>query len=380
MTYKLAVANIPMSGAKGGIRINPRNYSRREMEQVTRRYTMELAQKGMLGAGIDVPAPDMGTGQQEMAWMMDTYKTLYGSNDLNAEACCTGKPALLGGIEGRNEATGLGVYLGVKRMFKIDAWKDMMGFHQNETMEGKSVIVQGFGNVGSYAALHFHRNNTKVIALIEHNGAIHNPDGLDIPEAMRYFQEKKTLLGFPGATSQEAEEPMKYMEMKCDILIPAAIEKSINKSNMERIDTKIIGEGGNGPTTYAANQHLTDRGVFFIPDFILNGGGVTVSYFEWLKNLQHVTPGLLTRRWEHEKSLQLLRVLAREDLISKYKEDLRGPSEFVIVTTALEEVMAGCIQSVWKLSHDRNLPFRTAAFVQAIEKVATYYEVLGFTI
>ena len=265
-------------------------------------------------------------------------------------------------------------------MFKIDSWKDMMGFHSNETPENKTVVIQGFGNVGSYSAYHFHTNNSKVIAVIEHDCAIHNPDGLDVPELMAYFKENRTLVGFPGAVSTETEDPQKYMEIKCDILIPAAIEKSINKSNMERIDTKIIGEAGNGPTTYAADHHLTDRGVFFIPDFILNGGGVTVSYFEWLKNLQHVTPGLLTRRWEHEKSLQLLRVLSREDLIVKHKEELRGPSEFTIVTTALEEVMAGTIQKVWKLSNERNLPYRTAAFVQAIEKVATYYEILGFTI
>ena len=241
-------------------------------------------------------------------------------------------------------------------------------------------MVQGFGNVGSFAAYHFHQNKSKVIAVIEHNGSVHNPDGLDIPELMAYFKENKTLLGYPGASSQEAENPQKYMEIKCDILVPAAMEKSIHKGNMERIDTKIIAEGANGPTTYAANSYLNDRGIFFVPDFILNGGGVTVSYFEWLKNLQHVTPGLLTRRWEHEKSLQLLRVLAREDLIVKYKEQLRGPSEFAIVTTALEEVMAGTITSVWKLSLERNLPYRVAAFVQAIEKVASYYEALGFTI
>lgn len=275
-SYKCAVVDVPFGGAKGGVKIDPRKYTPEELERIMRRYTMELVQKTMIGPGIDVPAPDAGTGPQTMAWLMDTYKMMVPA-DVNAYAVVTGKPLFLGGVRGRNEATGLGVFYGVRAFLRFPEVQQKTGL--TPEMEGKRVVVQGFGNVGLWSAKFFHSHGSKVIAVGEWDSYVVNEDGIDI-EALRVYKDKnKSFKGFPGGTVF-TEDPKKVLEIECDILIPAALERVINKSNVANIKAKVIGEAANGPTTPGADEALLKRGVVIIPDLLLNAGGVTVSYFE----------------------------------------------------------------------------------------------------
>ena len=294
MTYKLAVADIPFGGAKGGIRFNPRNYSRGEIERATRRYTLELAKKGFIGASIDVPGPDMGTDQQVMTWMKDTYQNIYGDKDVNAEGCVTGKFLRHGGIQGRNESTGLGVYYGIREMLNNDDFCAKAKLAKG--IDGKTFVIQGFGAVGSWAAKFLSKDGGKVTAIVEWDCAISNKNGFNVDEVIQWKDSNKTLKNFPGAEKTEVTNPAKYMELPCDVLIPAAVERSIHKFNAKNLQCKVVAEGANGPTTVFGEEICEEKGIVNIPDLILNGGGVTVSYFEWLKNLQHVSAGKLTRR------------------------------------------------------------------------------------
>lgn len=298
MTFKLAVHDIPYGGAKGGIRIDPRKYSERELERATRRYTVELAKKGFIGAAIDVPGPDMGTNQQTMTWMKDTYMTLFGEKDINAEACTTGKYVSQGGIEGRVESTGLGVYYGLRELMDDKVFMDKVGLSVG--IKGKTFGVQGFGNVGEWASKFIHNDGGLIEVIVEWDCAIYKKGGFDINDVIAWKNEHKTLKNYPKVTEVTIDNPMSFMTKKVDVLIPAAVEKSVNKSNADSIQCKILAEAANGPTTVAAEDILRKKGVMILPDMILNGGGVTVSYFEWLKNLQHVNPGRLTKRWEEK--------------------------------------------------------------------------------
>mmetsp|Transcript_14420 Transcript_14420/g.28478 ORF Transcript_14420/g.28478 Transcript_14420/m.28478 type:complete len:421 (+) Transcript_14420:244-1506(+) len=282
MTYKCAVVNVPFGGAKGGVAIDPKKYSVMELERITRRYTVELHKYGFLGPGIDVPAPDMGTGPREMSWMKDTYTMLYGQSDLAAAGVVTGKPLNGGGIDGRTEATGLGVYMATKEFLESDFFCTKHSFSPG--VPGKSVIVQGFGNVGFWAAKFFSEAGAQVVGVVEFNSAVYKSSGLDIDKLQEYRKETGTLEGFPGAEkSCGAAEAPSFMEFECDILVPAALEKSINRSNAPNIKAKIIAEGANGPTTPAAEEMLIAKGSVVLPDMLMNAGGVIVSYFERLQ-------------------------------------------------------------------------------------------------
>jgi glutamate dehydrogenase (NAD(P)+) len=296
MTLKLSVHNVPYGGAKGGVKVDPKKYSERELMRITRRYTLELAKKNFIGAGIDVPGPDLGTNEAIMNCMKDTYATLYGEKDVNAVACVTGKSVAQGGIEGRTESTGLGVFYGIREVLNHPILAEKYGYSLG--VEGKTFIVQGFGNVGFYASKFLTQAGAKLIGVVEWNSSVFNPDGIDPEDLIQYKNQHKTLAGYQRATEcyDNKQDYLHVMHKQCDILIPAAVERSVHKVNADKLNCKILAEAANGPTTFAANDILEKKGVLILPDLVLNAGGVTVSYFEWLKNLEHKQLGLLIRR------------------------------------------------------------------------------------
>ena len=295
MTLKLSVHNVPYGGAKGGVKIDPKKYSQNELLRVTRRYTLELAKKNFIGAGIDVPGPDLGTGEWTMNCMKDTYATLYGEKDVNSVGCVTGKSVAQGGIDGRQESTGLGVYYGIREAVNNPYLAEKHGFSVG--IKDKTFIVQGFGNVGYWASKFMTESGAKLVGVVEWNSAVYNPEGINPDDLMSYKNKNKTLAGYTKAQSvSEEEDFLAVMHNPCDILIPAAVERSIHVGNAEKLQCKILGEAANGPTTVNADNILTEKNILVIPDLVLNAGGVTVSYFEWLKNLEHKQLGLLIRR------------------------------------------------------------------------------------
>lgn len=296
MTFKLAIADVPFGGAKGGVQIDPRKYSQAELERITRRYTMELTKKGFIGPQIDCLGPDMGTNEQTMTWIMDTYKSMVGEQNINAEGCATGKFINQGGIAGRAESTGLGVYYCIRTLLNEDSFikKSLL---KTKGLADKTFNIQGFGAVGYWAGKFIQKDGGKVTTIIEYNSAIHNPDGIDVDDAKNYFMKNGTFDGYTKASEQELLDPLSYLTKECDILIPAAVEKSVHINNADQLQCKIVLEGANGPTTFMGEEALMKRGIIVVPDMLANGGGVTCSYFEWLKNLEHVSPGRMTKKY-----------------------------------------------------------------------------------
>jgi glutamate dehydrogenase (NAD(P)+) len=378
MTYKCAIVNVPFGGAKGGIKISPRSLSAYELEKITRRYTSELVKKNFIGPGIDVPAPDYGTGEREMAWIVDTYQSLK-PGEIDAAGCVTGKPISLGGVRGRKEATGLGVFFGIREVCLMEDQMKKLGLTVG--VQDKKVIVQGLGNVGYYTSKFFREGGAKVIAIAEFEGAIYNADGLNEEDVFQHRKKTGSILNFPGATN--IANSADALEMECDILIPAALENVIDKNNAPRIKAKIIGEAANGPLTPEADEILTNNGILVIPDMYLNAGGVTVSYFEWLKNLSHVRYGRLEKRFTENANIHILHQI--EELTGKKvteseKEIIaHGPDEIDLVNSGLEETMINAtkeIMDIWK-ANPAIPDMRTAAYVCAINKVGTSYAELG---
>lgn len=379
MTYKCAIVNVPFGGGKGGIKINPRNYSAYELEKITRRYTAELVKKNFIGPGIDVPAPDYGTGEREMAWIVDTYTSLN-PGDIDGLGCVTGKPITQGGVRGRKEATGLGVFYGIREVFSMPEVMNKIGLSIG--LAGKTVVVQGLGNVGYHSAKFFReKGKSKVIAIAEYEGAIYNPEGLNEDEVFLHRKATGSILNFPGATN--LENSLDALELECDILIPAALENVINAGNAERVKAKVIGEAANGPCTPEADEIFIKNGVIVVPDMYLNAGGVTVSYFEWLKNLSHVRYGRLEKRFTENLNTLILQQM--EDLTGKKVDSesrqliMHGADEVDLVHSGLEETMISAtreIVDVWQ-NHPSIPDMRTAAYVVAINKVANAYNELG---
>jgi glutamate dehydrogenase (NAD(P)+) len=378
MTYKCAIVNVPFGGAKGGIKISPRTLSPYELEKITRRYTSELVKKNFIGPGIDVPAPDYGTGEREMAWIVDTYQSLK-PGEIDAAGCVTGKPISLGGVRGRKEATGLGVFYGVREVCLMPDVMAKVGLTVG--IENKNVIVQGLGNVGYYTAKFFREHGAKVIAIAEYEGAIYCKDGLNEEDVFQHRKATGSILNFPGATN--IEKSSDALEMDCDILIPAALENVIDGNNAPRIKAKIIGEAANGPLTPEADDIFAKKGVLVIPDMYLNAGGVTVSYFEWLKNLSHVRYGRLEKRFTENANMQILKQI--EDLTGKQVTNAEklviahGPDEIDLVHSGLEETMITATKEIMEIwNANPTIPdMRTAAYVCAINKVGTSYAELG---
>lgn len=377
MTYKCALVDVPFGGAKGGIKINSKKLSVKTLEKITRRYTFELAQKNFIGPGLDVPAPDMGTGAREMSWIMDTYSSF--KPGLNSVACVTGKPVKQGGVRGRTEATGRGVYYGLKEICSHE--EDMKELGLTPGIKGKKVIVQGFGNVGYYAAEIMHDNGVIIVGIAEYEGAIYNSNGLDPRKVMKHRKSTKSILGYENS-EKEFTNSLECLEAEADIVVPAAIEGVINGENAGRIQAKIIGEGANGPVTPEGSKILLDKGCMVVPDMYLNAGGVTVSYFEWLKNLSHVRFGRMNKRFNENSFAGIINVVENftgKRLSTEQKDVItNGGDEVDIVYSGLEETMIGAYNQIREKKKQLGVrDLRTAAFAVSIEKISDAYNSLG---
>jgi glutamate dehydrogenase (NAD(P)+) len=378
MTYKCTIVDVPFGGAKGGIKIDPKKYSPFELEKITRRYTSELIRKKFIGPGTDVPAPDYGTGEREMSWILDTYTAMH-PGEIDAAGCVTGKPISQGGVRGRREATGLGVFFGIREVCNMPDIMKKLDLPIG--VEGKKVIVQGLGNVGYHSAKFFQDAGAKIIALAEYEGAIWSQEGLDVDAVFQHRKKTGSILNYPGANNFAKSGDA--LEMECDILIPAALENVIDGKNAPNVKAKLIGEAANGPLTPEADEVFSKKGIIVVPDMYLNAGGVTVSYFEWLKNLSHVRYGRLEKRFTENMNTHILGQI--EELSGKKVKGpsrdmiLHGPDEVDLVYSGLEETMINAtreIMETWKENPD--IPdMRTAAYVVAINKVATAYAELG---
>jgi len=376
MTYKCSIVSVPYAGSKGALKIDPKKYSIQELEHITRRFAQELDKRGLLGPGINVPAPDMGTGQRMMSWIADEYQKLHPS-DINAQGCVTGKPVHFGGVEGRVEATGRGVQFGLQEFFRNP--DDVHSAKLEGSLTGKKIIVQGLGNVGYHAAKFLQEEDGAcIIAIIERDGAIINESGLDVEEVSKYKSEYGKVEGFPD--SKFVKNGKDVLEHSCDILIPAAMEGVITQENAPRIQAKVIAEAANGPVTYEGDQILNEKGTFIIPDAFLNAGGVTVSYFEWLKNLSHVRFGRMDRRFIEAQGQKIIEAI--ESGIGKSLDQtaknklLEGPSELDLVRSGLEDTMRVAYAEVkeQQLSNSKINDRRTAAYALAISKISDIYE------
>ncbi len=379
MTYKCAMVDIPFGGAKGAIKIEKDRYSDRELERIIRRYTYELIQKNCIGPGLDVPGPDMGVGEREIAWMADTYMGLS-QGDHAAAGAVTGKPVSQGGVRGRVEATGRGVYFGVREAVSIA--EDMEPLGLSAGLDGKTMVVQGLGNVGYHAAKFLGADGVKLVGVIEREGAIYDPAGLDVELLFQHRAEGGSLLDLDASESIEGgREGARGLEWECDILLPAALESVILPENAPQIRAKIIAEGANGPTTADGDEILNQRGVLQLPDMFLNAGGVTVSYFEWIKNLTHLRFGRMERRFEAASNDRILRAV--EDLTGKrfngqvFEKIAVGADEEDLVNSGLEETMINGYHEMRDIARSRDTDLRTAAFIAAIQKVALAYQERG---
>lgn len=375
MTWKCALVDVPFGGGKGGIVVDPKTVNLHTLEKITRSYTIELIKRNFIGPGIDVPAPDMGTGAREMAWIVDTFRN-FNPSEVAGQGCVTGKPIELGGIDGRTEATGLGVFFGVRELLKRPYLIAPLGLEPG--LKGKRVIVQGFGNVGFYSAKYFREAGCKVTCIVEYNGYVHNENGLDIDALKQYHLANGTIIGFPGGTSV-TEDPRSGIERDCDILIPAALEQQIAADNAPRIKAKIIGEGANGPTTPAGDKILNERGIIVLPDMFLNAGGVVVSYFEWLKNLSNVRFGRLNRRFDQRRGEAIVGALKRANISLDPEEEesiLRGATEKDLAHSGLEDTIVSSFrqienqQKTIEKEFGVKPSFRIASMALAINKVA----------
>jgi glutamate dehydrogenase (NAD(P)+) len=372
MTYKCALVDVPFGGAKGAVRIEKSDWSDAEIERITRRYTYELISRNFIGPGTDVPAPDYGTGQREMAWIVDTYMAMTPAQ-LDGAGCVTGKPVSLGGVRGRTEATGRGVFFGVREACRQA--DDMQQLGLEPGLEGKRVVVQGLGNVGYHAAKFLAEGGALLTGLAEREGAIHDPRGLDLEAVVQHRTETGSILDFPGATN--ITDTRTALELDCDILVPAALEGQITSGNADRIRARIIAEAANGPVTADASERLLARGTLLLPDLYLNAGGVTVSYFEWVKNLSHVRFGRMGKRFEESSNERILHAV--ESLTGRAFDPATlasvaaGAGEADLVNSGLEDTMVNAYHAMREKRLQHGIDLRSATYLIAIDKVASSY-------
>ncbi len=379
MTFKCAIVDVPFGGAKGGVKINPRNYTEDQLQNITRRYTMELIKKGFIGPSVDVPAPDYGTSSREMAWILDTYQT-FARGEIDAVGCVTGKPVSQNGISGRTEATGRGVYYGLREA--VNQKEDMEALGLEPGIAGKRIVVQGFGNVGSFSAqIAQEEGDAIIVGIAEYDGTIYNPQGININKLIKYRKRTGSIVGFPG--TKLIKDKNAWTELECDILIPAALENQITKQNARKIKARIIAEAANGPITAEGEDILLKKGVLILPDMFLNAGGVTVSYFEWLKNLSHMRFGRMEKRFNENTYGNIMnaveRLTDRKIGIKERNVITRGAEEIDLVRSGLEETMITAYHSIRGIYKRRKKveDLRTAAFICALDKVANDYIALG---
>ena len=384
MTFKCALVEVPFGGAKGGLRIDPSEWEEHELEQITRRFAQELIKRDLINPSQNVPAPDMGTGEREMAWIADQYRRIN-TTDINSRACVTGKPVSNGGVRGRTEATGRGVEYALREFFRHP--DDVAAARMDGSLEGKRVVVQGLGNVGYHAAKFLQEEDgCRITAILERDGALRNEDGLDVEGVRQWIMENGGVKGCP--LGEYEAEAIKCLEMECDILIPAAMEGVINLKNVERIKAPLIIEAANGPVTAGADEILRDRGIVIIPDLYANAGGVTVSYFEWVKNLSHIRFGRMGRRQEEAQHQIMIGELERlegslagswslsPDFRQRYSQ---GAGELELVRSGLDDTMRsayGAMREVWH-GVETVPDLRTAGFYVAINRVKDSYSTLG---
>ncbi len=379
MSYKCAIVDVPFGGSKGGLNIDPRDYNEFELERITRRFAQELIKKEYISPSVNVPAPDMGTGTREMAWIADTYRMLH-PHDINAIACVTGKPVSQGGIDGRVEATGRGVFYALQEFFRHP--EDVRDAGLEGGLEGKRVIVQGLGNVGFHAVKFLQElEGARITGIAERDGAILSEKGFDVESVAAYIREHGGVRDYPDAVY--IEDGRAALEEECDILIPAALEGQITLENAPRLKTKLIAEAANGPVTFEANEYLRDQGVIILPDAFLNAGGVTVSYFEWIKNLSHIRFGRLDRRHEEirgQNVIEALESITGKRLPDEFRRKLTyGSNELDLVRSGLDDTMRTGYQNIREIYRTRDdvVDLRTAAFVMAIEKISSAYLEMG---
>lgn len=379
MTYKCALVEVPFGGSKGGLAIDPREWDEHELELITRRFTYELVKRSLIHPAQNVPAPDMGTGEREMAWIADQFRRMN-TSEIDSRACVTGKPIHFGGIAGRTEATGRGVQYALREFFRHP--EDVAVARLSGSLEGKRVVVQGLGNVGYHAAKFLEEEDgCKIVGIIERDGALINDGGLPVEAVKQYVAQSGGVSGFAGA--EFVEDGASVLEHDCDILIPAAMERVINLTNVDRIKAPLIIEAANGPVTAGADDILNERGTIIIPDMYANAGGVTVSYFEWVKNLSHIRFGRMQRRQEesrHQLLITELEAALGRQLPDRFKESfLQGASELDLVRSGLDDTMRNAYQEMRRVWHGRDDvgSLRVAAYLVALERVAASYSAMG---
>ena len=376
MTYKCALVDVPFGGAKGAVRVDTTKYSVAELERITRRFTYELYAKNLIGPGLDVPAPDYGTGPREMAWIVDTYAMLA-PGTIDALGCVTGKPVSQGGVRGRTQATGRGVYFALREAVNDEEVMKSIGFKTG--LAGKRVVVQGMGNVGYWTAKFIQEGGGIIVGLAEREGAIVSNSGLDVESVLKHRQETKSILNFPGATNIVTTS--EALELDCDVLVPAALENVITPDNVDRIKAKVIVEGANGPVTADASEKLLARGALLIPDLYTNAGGVTVSYFEWVKNLSHMRFGRMEKRFQERTNEQLMsaveQLTGKKFTAAERQRAVEAAGEEELVNSGLEETMIAAYRELRVIQKENNVDLRTAAFMNAIGKVAMAYTERG---
>ena len=384
MTYKCALVEAPFGGSKGGLCIDPRQYDEHELELITRRFAYELAKRDLIHPSQNVPAPDMGTGEREMAWIADQYARMN-TTDINSRACVTGKPLNAGGIAGRVEATGRGVQYALQEFFRHP--DDIAKAGLTGTLDGKRVVVQGLGNVGYHAAKFLSGEDGSIITgIIERDGALVNDGGLNVDAVRDWIAEHGGVQGCPEG--EYVADGAVVLEKECDILIPAALEGVIHMDNAKRVLAPLIIEAANGPITAGGDEILREKGTVIIPDMYANAGGVTVSYFEWVKNLSHIRFGRMQRRSEeasHHLLIQELERLSADkdlgwELSTNFKDKyMRGAGELELVRSGLGDTMRTAYQSMSDVWHSRNdvHDLRVAAYLVAIDRVAGSYRAKG---
>ncbi len=378
MTYKCAIVDVPFGGAKGGVKISPRAYTPAQLEKITRRYTVELLRKNFIGPSVDVPAPDYGTGEREMAWILDTYST-FKAGEIDAVGCVTGKPVAQNGIAGRTEATGRGVFYGMRELCNDKRIMDKLGLSLG--IAGKRAVIQGLGNVGSYAGtISQEEGDLLVVGVSELEGTIYSEKGIDVKELLKFRKKTGSIIGFPGTKHLGGKND--WIKIECDILIPAALESTIHNENAHLVKAKIIAEAANGPVTADAEEILLKKGVMIIPDMYLNAGGVTVSYFEWLKNLSHIRFGRMDKRFNQQTYSNIISTVEKmtgKSISAKDKNILtRGADEVDLVRSGLEETMVNSFDQILDIyNKKKGVDLRTAAFICALQKVCSDYLTLG---